>query len=216
MSEKTTNVYDKLIREFTLNNQIYKYYDLTELKDDRLDKLPFSIRILLEAAVRCCDEFQVKSAHIESILDWEKQQHNVIEIPFKPSRVILQDLTGVAAVVDFASMRDAYKKLGGDPEKINPLCPTDLVIDHSVQVDYSRTVLNVIKRKQDTDTSSTKGKEPVEIKFTSKEKEAKLCGDCQEYGKCMLDEQSDNKSASIRKTFGGVEKKRNCPRKQSR
>lgn len=76
---------------------------------------------------------------MDIILNWEHNQSESIEIPFNPSRVILQDLTGVPAVVDFAAMRDAFQRLGGDPEKVNPLCPTDLVIDHSVQVDYSRT-----------------------------------------------------------------------------
>lgn len=203
MSGEQNNSFDKYLSTFSVNDQEYKYYDLTKLNDDRLDKLPFSIRILLEAAVRCCDEFQVKSSHVESILDWEKLQHNVIEIPFKPSRVILQDLTGVAALVDFASMRDAFKKLGGDPLAINPLCPTDLVIDHSVQVDFSRTVLGV-KQKQD---EVVKGKDTVEIKFTDKEKETKLCGDCQEFGKCMLNEQLEKKASPERKTFSGAEKR---------
>jgi len=70
-------------------------------------------------------------------LDWEKKAPKQIEIPFKPARVILQDFTGVPAVVDLAAMRDAVARMGGDPKKINPLCPVDLVIDHSVQVDVA-------------------------------------------------------------------------------
>jgi aconitate hydratase len=70
-----------------------------------------------------------------------------IEIPFKPARVILQDFTGVPAVVDFAAMRDAVLKLGGDPEKINPICPSDLVIDHSIQVDYSSSPDALVKNQ---------------------------------------------------------------------
>lgn len=70
-------------------------------------------------------------------MDWEKKAKQQIEIPFKPARVILQDFTGVPAVVDLASMRDAVARMGGDPQKINPLCPVDLVIDHSVQVDVA-------------------------------------------------------------------------------
>jgi aconitate hydratase len=70
-------------------------------------------------------------------LSWEKHQGEV-EIPFRPARVILQDFTGVPAVVDFAAMRDAVSKLGGNPDRVNPCCPADLVIDHSVQVDFSR------------------------------------------------------------------------------
>ena len=78
---------------------------------------------------------------MDKILAWEKNQSNPsgVEVPFRPARVILQDFTGVPAVVDFAAMRDAVQKLGGNPELINPQCPSDLVIDHSVQVDFSRT-----------------------------------------------------------------------------
>ncbi|EPY75099.1 cytoplasmic aconitate hydratase [Camelus ferus] len=103
-----------------------------------LKRLPFSIRVLLEAAIRNCDQFLVKKNDVENILNWNVLQHKNIEVPFKPARVILQDFTGVPAVVDFAAMRDAVKKLGGNPEKINPICPADLVIDHSIQVDFSR------------------------------------------------------------------------------
>lgn len=107
------------------------------------DRMPFSIRVLLESAVRCCDGLLVLEKDVNNILNWDKNQHEGLEIPFLPSRVILQDLTGTAAIVDFAAMRDAFKKLGGNPEKVNPLCPTDLVVDHSVQVDYSRVYVNV-------------------------------------------------------------------------
>lgn len=98
----------------------------------------------MESAVRNCDNFQVKEADVHNILNWNATKGEVkaaddIEIPFKPARVILQDFTGVPAVVDFAAMRDAVLKLGGDPDKINPICPSDLVIDHSVQVDFART-----------------------------------------------------------------------------
>uniref|UniRef100_A0A8U8BVA0 Cytoplasmic aconitate hydratase n=1 Tax=Geospiza parvula TaxID=87175 RepID=A0A8U8BVA0_GEOPR len=108
------------------------------LRGNQTTHLPFSIRILLEAAVRNCDEFLVKKGDVENILNWKVMQHKNVEVPFKPARVILQDFTGVPAVVDFAAMRDAVKKLGGDPEKINPICPVDLVIDHSIQVDFNR------------------------------------------------------------------------------
>ena len=76
---------------------------------------------------------------METILNWRESSEQDLEIPFKPARVILQDFTGVPAVVDLAAMRDAMKRLGGDPKKINPLCPVDLVIDHSVQVDVAAT-----------------------------------------------------------------------------
>lgn len=116
-----------------------KYYSLPALKDPRTDALPFSIKILLESAVRNCDNFQVLQEDVEKILDWENTAPKQVEIPFKPARVILQDFTGVPAVVDLAAMRDAIKRLGGDADKINPLVPVDLVIDHSVQVDVART-----------------------------------------------------------------------------
>jgi aconitate hydratase len=104
-----------------------------------IETLPYSIRVLLESAVRNCDEYSVKGADVENILAWEKNSQTSTDIPFKPARVILQDFTGVPAVVDLAAMRDAMQRLGGDPAKINPLCPVDLVIDHSVQADVSGT-----------------------------------------------------------------------------
>uniref|UniRef100_A0AAR5PYS0 Aconitase/3-isopropylmalate dehydratase large subunit alpha/beta/alpha domain-containing protein n=2 Tax=Dendroctonus ponderosae TaxID=77166 RepID=A0AAR5PYS0_DENPD len=91
--------------------------------------------------MRNCDNFSIKEQDVQKILNWESN-HTVeggIEVPFKPARVILQDFTGVPALVDFAAMRDAVKNLGGDPEKINPICPVDLVIDHSIQVDFARS-----------------------------------------------------------------------------
>jgi aconitate hydratase len=97
--------------------------------------LPYSVRVLLESAIRNCDNFSVKESDVENILNWKVTSSKDVEIPFKPARVILQDFTGVPAVVDLAAMRDAVKRLGLDPMKINPLCPVDLVIDHSVQVD---------------------------------------------------------------------------------
>ncbi|KAM0949810.1 putative aconitate hydratase [Dioscorea sansibarensis] len=114
------------------------YYSLPALNDPRIDRLPYSIRILLESAIRNCDEFQVTGKDVEKIIDWENTSPKQVEIPFKPARVLLQDFTGVPAVVDLACMRDAMNKLGGDSNKINPLVPVDLVIDHSVQVDVAR------------------------------------------------------------------------------
>ncbi|CDP10817.1 unnamed protein product [Coffea canephora] len=116
-----------------------KFYSLPALNDPRIDKLPYSIRILLESAIRNCDGFQVKKEDVEKIIDWENTSPKQVEIPFKPARVLLQDFTGVPAVVDLACMRDAMDKLGSDPNKINPLVPVDLVIDHSVQVDVTRS-----------------------------------------------------------------------------
>ncbi|KAI3755590.1 hypothetical protein L1987_55394 [Smallanthus sonchifolius] len=116
-----------------------KFYSLPALNDPRIDKLPYSIRILLESAIRNCDNFQVTKDDVEKIIDWEKTAPKQVEIPFKPARVLLQDFTGVPAVVDLACMRDAMNNLGGDSNKINPLVPVDLVIDHSVQVDVARS-----------------------------------------------------------------------------
>jgi aconitate hydratase len=101
-----------------------------------LSKLPFTIRILLEAALRRCDGFLVTEDDVIRIAGWQAKAVRE-EIPFTPSRVLLQDFTGVPAVVDIAALRDAMVALGGDPKKVNPQVPVDLVIDHSVQVDYS-------------------------------------------------------------------------------
>lgn len=142
------STYDHHIASLTVGQEQIKFYDLTKF-GDAYATLPFSIRVLLESAVRNCDEFQIKSSDVENILNWQVHQNSEhgIEVPFLPSRVLLQDFTGVPAVVDFAAMRDAVKKLGGDPNKINPLCPVDLVIDHSVQVDFSRTADSLQKNE---------------------------------------------------------------------
>ncbi|XP_052207066.1 aconitate hydratase, cytoplasmic [Diospyros lotus] len=116
-----------------------KFYSLPGLNDPRIDKLPYSIRILLESAIRNCDNFQVTKDDVEKIIDWENTSPNQVEIPFKPARVLLQDFTGVPVVVDLACMRDAMNNLGSDSNKINPLVPVDLVVDHSVQVDVTRS-----------------------------------------------------------------------------
>ncbi|CAG0889172.1 unnamed protein product [Cyprideis torosa] len=140
MSEQAAvHRYNELVYEFPTGlggGDTIKCYDLTQLEDPRYDRLPFSIRVLLESAIRNCDGFQVTKEDVERILNWEVNQNveGGIEVPFRPARVILQDFTGVPAVVDFAAMRDAVAKLGGNPNDINPCCPADLVIDHSVQV----------------------------------------------------------------------------------
>lgn len=150
------NPYDYLIKKVVISGKEYKYYDIASL-DEKYKKLPYSIRILLESAVRNCDNFQVTQKDVESILNWEQNQRdeNGIEVAFKPARVILQDFTGVPAVVDFAAMRDAVKRLGGDPQKINPICPADLVIDHSVQVDFVRST-DALQKNQDLEFERNK------------------------------------------------------------
>jgi aconitate hydratase len=115
--------------------KIYRLARLTELGVGNLDKLPFSIKVLLESALRNMDNFAVTENDVKGIAAWNATNVNAVELPFKPARVILQDFTGVPCVVDLAAMRAAMKRAGGDPQKINPLIPVDLVIDHSVQVD---------------------------------------------------------------------------------
>uniref|UniRef100_A0A3B0MJS8 Aconitate hydratase n=1 Tax=Theileria annulata TaxID=5874 RepID=A0A3B0MJS8_THEAN len=135
-SSSRPNPFEKVKKTLAGTNK--KYFSLRDLKDPRLFELPFSIRVLLEAAVRNCDEFSTTSNDVEKILGWAKNSLNQTEIPFIPSRVLLQDFTGVPTIVDLAAMRDFVAKSGKDPTRINPLVPVDLVIDHSVQVDFSR------------------------------------------------------------------------------
>ena len=114
------------------------YYALSALDDAGISTkhLPYSMRVLLEGALRNCDGFLIREEDVKAIAGWEANGERG-EIPFRPSRVILQDFTGVPAVVDLAALRDAMVQMGGDPEKVNPQVPVDLVIDHSVQVDVS-------------------------------------------------------------------------------
>ncbi|MFQ5434773.1 MAG: aconitase family protein, partial [Anaerolineae bacterium] len=114
----------------------YHYYRLDKLAQfGNVDRLPFSIKVLLEALLRTCDGYEVMPEDVEKLAAWDAKNPVKNEIPFKPGRVILQDFTGVPAVVDLAALRSAMARLGGDPKKINPQVPVDLVIDHSVQVD---------------------------------------------------------------------------------
>ncbi|MDP8265363.1 MAG: aconitate hydratase AcnA [Candidatus Aceula meridiana] len=117
----------------------FTYFSLPKLNKFRLnvEHLPFSIKVILESALRNCDEHKITSKDIETIAKWSPKSSSPKEIAFKPGRVILQDFTGVPCVVDLAAMRDAVKTLGGDYKKINPQVPCDLIIDHSVQVDFS-------------------------------------------------------------------------------
>jgi aconitate hydratase len=115
------------------------YYSLGALEAAGLGEistLPYCIKILLEAATRKCDGFGVTEDHIRLLAKWSPEDQGEAEIPFCPARVILQDFTGVPAVVDLAALRSAMARMGGDPKRINPQVPVDLVIDHSVQVDH--------------------------------------------------------------------------------
>ena len=114
---------------------IYRLSKLEEAGLGNISSLPYSIRVLLESVLRNCDGFVVTEDDVKNLAAWNAESPAQCEIPFKPSRVVLQDFTGVPAVVDLAAMRSAMQRMGGDPKKINPLIPVDLVIDHSVQVD---------------------------------------------------------------------------------
>ncbi len=115
---------------------IYRLEKLEKLGYTQLHQLPFSIRIMLESVLRQCNEREITRLDVINLAGWTPQTNERASIPYQPARVIMQDFTGVPAVVDLAAMRSAMARLGGDPQKINPLVPVDLVIDHSVQVDF--------------------------------------------------------------------------------
>lgn len=126
----------------TIDGKTYTYYRLEALEKAGLTdlrRLPFSIRVLLEAALRQCNGREITEEDVRNIASWQPVDPSRPGIPFLPARVIMQDFTGVPAVVDLAAMRAAVARLGGDPKVINPLVPVDLVIDHSVQVDFFAT-----------------------------------------------------------------------------
>ncbi len=126
--------------EFELSNGgkgvFYNISSVEKKTNCKIQKLPYSIRVLLEGALRNCDGFLVTEKDVKNIAEWTGNGER-LEIPFMPSRVILQDFTGVPAVVDMAALRNAIVELNGDPNAVNPQVPVDLVIDHSVQVDFS-------------------------------------------------------------------------------
>ncbi|MEH7306758.1 aconitate hydratase AcnA [Neobacillus drentensis] len=123
---------------FEANGKRYHYYRLSALEEagiGNVSKLPYSVKVLLESVLRQYDGRVIAKEHVENLAKWGTAELKEVDVPFKPSRVILQDFTGVPAVVDLASLRKAMADLGGDPDKINPEKTVDLVIDHSVQVD---------------------------------------------------------------------------------
>jgi aconitate hydratase len=145
-----TNAYNAK-KQFELNGKTYNYYHLKTLEEAGLgdvSSLPFTIRVLLESLLRQHDGHQIQDNHVESLVKWGTKGEKGADVPFKPSRVILQDFTGVPAVVDLASLRKAMVDVGGEPNKINPEVPVDLVIDHSVQVDQYGTP-NALKANMD-------------------------------------------------------------------
>ena len=130
---------DEFVRKIKVKGREYNIWDITLLQEKGIadmDRLPFSIKILVENLLRKLDGRVVRKEELLKIARWQKQYQEPVEIPYHPARVLMQDFTGVPAVVDLAAMRDAVKDLGGDPKKINPLVPVDLIVDHSVQVDY--------------------------------------------------------------------------------
>ena len=117
----------------------YRLDALAEAGIGHVSRLPFSIKVLLEALLRQVDGFAVTQEDVARLANWDANNPAPVELPFKPARVIMQDFTGVPGVVDLAAMRSAMARLGGDPKRVNPLIPVDLVIDHSVQVDQYGT-----------------------------------------------------------------------------
>ncbi|MBF0246410.1 MAG: aconitate hydratase, partial [Planctomycetes bacterium] len=120
-------------------SQSHEYRSLKKLakRFPRVERLPFSIKILLENLLRHEDGETVRKEDIEALANWDFKTRVEREIQYRPSRILMQDFTGVPAVVDLAAMRSAMKRLGGDPARINPLQPLELVIDHSLQVDVN-------------------------------------------------------------------------------
>ncbi|WP_374963231.1 aconitase family protein, partial [Spongiibacter tropicus] len=126
---------ESLLSELQCEGKHYRYYDLTKLNDPRVDQLPKSLKILLENQLRHFDGENVGQEIIDALLNWVDTGTGGDDINFSPARVLMQDFTGVPAIVDLAAMRDAVAKRGGDVSVINPQIPVDLVIDHSVTVD---------------------------------------------------------------------------------
>lgn len=127
----------KTLKSLTVADRPYHYFSLTEAAKSLgdLQRLPMSLKVLLENLLRWEDNKTVTRDDLSALADWLKERRSDREIQYRPARVLMQDFTGVPAVVDLAAMRAAMAKAGGDPQRINPLSPVDLVIDHSVMVD---------------------------------------------------------------------------------
>src|SRR5215510_13160540 len=129
----------KCRKTLNVGGKSYEYFSLPTAEANGLaglSRLPFSLKVLVENLLRHEDGRSVKAEDIRAVIDWLKTKTSDVEIAYRPARVLMQDFTGVPAVVDLAAMRDAMRGLGGDPAKINPLVPVDRVIDHSVQADF--------------------------------------------------------------------------------
>jgi len=131
----------KTRRTLSVDGKTYHYFSLPEAAKTLGDisRLPYSLKVLLENVLRFEDGRAYSVTDAQSVVDWQKEGRSTKEVPFRPARILMQDFTGVPAVVDLAAMRDGILKLGGDPRRVNPLVPVDLVIDHSVMVDVSGT-----------------------------------------------------------------------------
>src|SRR5690349_14550200 len=129
------------LKEFDSGSGTGKFYSLPELGralNVNIDRLPVSIRVVLESVLRNCDGETVSEEHVAQLANWKPNAGRVDEIPFVVARVVLQDFTGVPLLADIAAMRGVAKRTGKNPKAIEPLVPVDLVVDHSVQVDYFR------------------------------------------------------------------------------
>lgn len=124
---------DDQLDVLNVGEQSYDYYRIADLEG--IDHLPYSLKVLVENLVRNEDGANITDEHVKALLDWDPAADPSHEIQFTPSRVVMQDFTGVPCVVDLATMRDAVKELGGNPEVINPQVQSDMIIDHSVQID---------------------------------------------------------------------------------
>lgn len=139
------------IREFSTTEGAYRYFSLARLEElglTSLANLPYSIRLLLENVLRNCNMENIGIDDVKAVASWKPKDEKRPSIPFLPTRVVMQDFTGVPAIVDLAAMRSAMQRLGGDPRKINPVVRVDLVIDHSVQVDFFASP-DALKRNMD-------------------------------------------------------------------
>jgi aconitate hydratase len=140
----------KFVDTLVINGNDFYFYNISKCEQEEINirKLPFSIRILLENVIRNYDNKYIKDEHVKNLLSWKSKDIRNKEIPYKPVRILMQDFTGVPAVVDLASMREASKALNLNPSKINPLITVDLIVDHSVQVDYYGTDVSLDKNVQ--------------------------------------------------------------------
>ena len=132
------NLYNSL-QEFKFAGKTGKYYSLPALEKSgfgKVSRLPISLRVVLESALRSYDDKKITEAHLKNLANWQPTGSRTQEVPIVVARVLLQDMTGVPLVVDFAAMREAAKAQGKNPEIIEPLCPAHLIMDHSVQIDH--------------------------------------------------------------------------------